>query len=30
MRLGVGTVARVIQAHQAEPATFQNPPAHVR
>ena len=25
MRLGVGTVARVIQAHPAEMATFQNP-----
>jgi hypothetical protein len=24
MRLGVGTVVRVIQEHQAEPATFQN------
>jgi DNA invertase Pin-like site-specific DNA recombinase len=27
MGLGVGTVVRVIQARQAEPATFQNPPA---
>ena len=25
MRLGVGTVVRVVQAHQADPATFQNP-----
>jgi hypothetical protein len=25
MRLVVGTVVRVIQAHQTEPATFQNP-----
>ena len=27
MRLGVGTVVRVIQAQQSEPATFQNPSA---
>jgi DNA invertase Pin-like site-specific DNA recombinase len=27
MRIGVGTVARVIQSRQAEPATFQNPSA---
>jgi DNA invertase Pin-like site-specific DNA recombinase len=27
MRLGVGTVARVVQAHQVGPATFQNPRA---
>ncbi len=27
MRVGVGTVVRVIQAHQTEPASFQNPSA---